>query len=208
MVFYNFLAWVSVLITGLISASGYLGIFFLMVLESASLPVPSEIIMPFSGFLVFEGKFSFWSVVTAGILGNLIGSQIAYIFGYYGGRPLIKKYGKYFLVSDKELKLADDFFKKYGNSAVFMSRLLPVIRTFISLPAGIARMDFKKFSFYTIIGSFPWNFVLTYAGLLMGESWKDLEIFFQKIDWLIGILVIVGAGYFIYSKLKTGAPST
>jgi membrane protein DedA with SNARE-associated domain len=173
-----------------ISTTGYIGITVLMALESACIPIPSEIIMPFSGFLVFEGHFVFWLVVIWGAIGNLIGSIAAYLVGFYGGRPLIKKWGKYFLVSSSDLERADRWFDKYGQLAVFFGRLLPIIRTFISLPAGLSRMNFKKFSFYTLAGSLPWSFALTYAGLIMGRNWSALEVYFKKFDLVIGGLII------------------
>ena len=199
---YDLLAQVSSFIVNIISTLGYPAITVLMTLESACIPIPSEIIMPFSGYLVFAEKFSFLSVVIWGTIGNLIGSIIAYFVGFYGGRPLIKKYGKYVLISDHDLNLAEKWFKKYGNISVLFSRMLPVIRTFISLPAGITKMPFGKFVFYTFSGSLPWSFVLTYAGVIMGESWSDVEIYFRKFDWLIVILVISLIGWGISKKLK------
>ncbi len=200
---YEFLALIGSLIVNIISSFGYCGVTFLMALESACLPVPSEIIMPFAGFLVFNGTFSLWPVVLWGTIGNLIGSIIAYIVGYYGGRPLIEKYGKYILISRRELALADSWFQKYGGLSVFFSRLLPVVRTFISLPAGIAKMPFGKFCFYTFLGSLPWSFVLTYAGLIMGENWQELEVYFKKFDWSIGILIIAVIAIWAYKKVRT-----
>ena len=175
----TFLLLIGSFIIEFISDAGYLGVTVLMALESACIPVPSEVIMPFSGFLVFEGRFALWPVVVWGAVGNLIGSIIAYLIGFYGGRPLVKKFGRYFLISAHDLEKADHWFKKYGQSTVFFSRLLPVVRTFISLPAGISRMNFKKFSFYTLAGSLPWSFALTYGGLIMGESWSSLKIYFE-----------------------------
>ncbi len=148
---YELFTLVGSFIVNIISSLGYFGITILMALESACIPIPSEIIMPFSGFLVFAEKFSLWSVVLWGTIGNLIGSIIAYFVGYYGGRPLVEKYGKYILISHHELALADSWFQKYGGLSVFFSRLLPVVRTFISLPAGIARMPFLKFCLYTVL---------------------------------------------------------
>ena len=199
---YDLLAQVSSFIVNIISTLGYPAITVLMTLESACIPIPSEIIMPFSGYLVFAEKFSFLSVVIWGTIGNLIGSMIAYFVGFYGGRPLIEKYGRYILISNHDLNLAEKWFKKYGNISVLFSRMLPVIRTFISLPAGITKMPFGKFVFYTFSGSLPWSFVLTYAGVIMGESWSDVEIYFRKFDWLIVILVISLIGWGISKKLK------
>jgi membrane protein DedA with SNARE-associated domain len=196
---------ISSLIINFISATSYFGITFLMALESACLPVPSEIVMPFSGFLVFEAKFTLWPVVIWGTIGNLIGSIIAYAVGFYGGRPLIKKYGKYVLISNHDLDRADKWFDKYGQSTVFFSRLLPIVRTFISLPAGIAKMNFKKFSFYTLAGSLPWSFFLTYVGIIMGKNWSELRVYFEKFDLVIGGLIAVLIIWWIwrhFSQLK------
>lgn len=198
----SILTFIGSLIVDSISKSGYFGIFFLMTLESACLPVPSEIIMPFSGFLVFNGQFNFWPVVFLGTLGNLIGSIFAYLIGFYGGRPFIEKYGKYFLISSRDLDMADRWFSKYGQATVFFSRVLPVVRTFISLPAGISRMDFGKFSFYTLLGCLPWSIFLTYIGSKMGESWQSVGQYFHKFDYLIGGLIILFIILYIYRHLE------
>lgn len=199
---YQLLSIVSNFAIQTISAFSYLGVTFLMALESACFPIPSEVIMPFSGFLVFEGKFSFWLVVFWGVMGNLMGSAIAYFIGFNGGRSLVEKYGKYILISHHDLDLAQKWFERYGSISVFFSRILPVVRTFISFPAGVARMNFFRFSLYTILGSFIWAVILTYAGILAGENWQDLEIYFRKFDWVIAIFGIFGVGWFIYYKLK------
>lgn len=202
------LEFIASFVTNLISSTGYFGITTLMALESACIPIPSEIIMPFSGFLVFEGRFVLWSVVVWGAIGNLIGSIIAYLVGFYGGRPLIKKYGKYILISSHDLERADQWFKKYGQSTVLFSRLLPIIRTFISLPAGISRMNFKKFCFYTLVGSLPWSFVLTYAGVIMGKNWSTIKIYFEKFDLVIGGLVILAIIWWIWRHFKNNEQQT
>lgn len=199
---YDFFAFISSFVIDSISGFGYSAIFILMALESALIPIPSEIIMPFSGFLVFEEKFLFWQVILWGTFGNLIGSIAAYFVGLYGGRPLIEKYGKFILISRHDLDLADSWFKKYGSISIFFSRLLPAVRTFISLPAGVARMNFWKFCLYTFLGSLPWAFILTYAGIIMGENWKGLEVYFRKFDWAIGISGVLVIGWFIYHKIK------
>ena len=199
---YQFLAIVSNFAIQTISALNYFGVIFLMALESACIPIPSEVIMPFSGFLVFEGKFSFWLVVFWGTMGNLIGSAIAYFIGFYGGRPLVEKYGKYILLSHSDLELAERWFQKYGSLSIFFSRILPVARTFISFPAGVAKMNFFKFSVYTTVGSAIWSVFLTYVGFFGGENWSKIEVYFKKFDWFIGILGILGIGWFIYHKLK------
>lgn len=196
------LSWLSSIIISVISTTGYLGIFVLMALESACIPIPSEVIMPFSGFLVWQGRFELLPVVLWGALGNLAGSILAYAIGAWGGRRLIEKYGKYILISSHDLGLADSWFAKYGQSTVFFSRLLPVVRTFISLPAGIARMDFKKFCFYTLLGSLFWSFFLAYAGLIAGENWESLKIYFHKFDLAIGITIILGIIWWVRRHFK------
>jgi len=192
----------SLIITGLIAEFGYLGIFLTMVMESAGLPVPSEIIMPFAGFVVFQGKLDFLGVIIAGTIGNLVGSVILYYIGLKGGRPILIKYGRYILISEREIKIADKWFKKFGSKVIFFSRMLPVVRTFISLPAGAAKMDFKKFSFYTLAGSVPWNFILAYAGLVLGENWQDIEGVFRSFDIAIAVAVIALLAYFAYVLFK------
>jgi membrane protein DedA with SNARE-associated domain len=187
------LTWLSSIIIHIISSGGYLGVMMLMALESACLPVPSEIIMPFAGFLVWQGRFIFWQVIFWGALGNLIGSIVAYAVGYWGGRELIIKYGKYVLISADDLARADRWFQKYGQFAIFFSRLMPVVRTFISLPAGIARMNFKKFCFYTFLGSLFWSGFLAYAGLSLGQNWDILKVYFHKFDLVIGLSLVAAA---------------
>jgi membrane protein DedA with SNARE-associated domain len=188
--------YVSNLIVSLISATGYSGVFFAMALESACIPFPSEIIMPFSGFVVSEGKMTLLGITLAGALGNLFGSVIAYFVGLSGGRPFLEKHGRYILISHKKLDLADDWFQKYGDKAVLLSRVLPVLRTYISLPAGIVRMDFKKFSFFTFLGSLPWCLALGYVGVLLGSRWDSLRGWFHLMDAVV-ILAIIGAAIYI-----------
>lgn len=180
-----------------ISLLGYSGVAVMMAIESACIPLPSEIIMPFSGYLVFTGKFSLLGVSLAGAIGCVLGSALAYWIGYYGGRPAAEKYGKYILVTSHDLDMADKFFNKYGNAAVFFSRMLPVIRTFISLPAGISRMNFPKFIIYTFLGSLPFCYILAYIGAKMGENWDTLGVYFHKFDIAIGIIILIGLVWFI-----------
>lgn len=182
----------------LIESLGYWGIFLGMTIESACIPLPSEIIMTFAGYVVYEGKMAFWGVVLVGTLGNLVGSLIAYYVGWWGGRPLLEKYGKYIMITHNKLNLADEWFEKYGHEAVLISRMLPGLRTFISLPAGITHMNLKKFILYTVIGSLPWCFVLTYIGVLMGPNWTTIESYFHYLDILVGIGVVVFIAYIIY----------
>lgn len=186
------LSFVAHLITNLIQSTGYFGLFFLMMIESAGIPAPSEIIMPFSGYLVFQGQFNLFIVALVGALANLAGSLIAYAIGYVGGRPLIEKFGRYILFSKHDLDLTEKYFNKYGTLTVFLSRLLPVVRTYISFPAGMARMPLLKFSIYTFIGAFGWSYALAYVGVKLGENWDILRIYFHKFDVLIGIILVVG----------------
>ena len=196
MVLFEFL---SGYITDLIAASGYPGIIFLMTLESACFPMPSEIVMPFAGFAAQRGDLDFVLVGISGALGCLIGSVISYMVGFYGGRPLLDKYGKYVLITRHEIDIAHGWFEKYGTITVFIARLLPIVRTFISLPAGIARMDFKKFALYSFIGSIPWCFALAYAGVLLGQNWSMLEQYWTYLD-IASIIGIIG--FFIYLGYK------
>jgi membrane protein DedA with SNARE-associated domain len=186
-------------ITDLICTFGYPGIMFLMTLESACMPVPSEIVMPFAGFGVQQGRLEFFATGMAGALGCLIGSVLSYVVGYYGGRPLLEKYGRYILITRHEIDLAHDWFTRYGVATVFIARLLPIVRTFVSLPAGIARMDFKKFAIYSFVGSLPWCYALAYAGVLLGENWDTLENYWIYFD----ILTVIGIiAFFVYVGYK------
>ena len=189
---------VSNLVISLIENLGYWGIFIGMTLESACIPLPSEVIMPFAGFVVNEGELSLTGITLVGALGNLFGSLIAYFVGLIGGRPLLEKYGKYILISKGEIDLADDWFKKYGNKAIFISRMLPAIRTIISLPAGIARMDLKKFIIYTFLGSLPWTFALGFIGVKLGQNWDIIKNYFHILDIIVIIGVIGFLAYLIY----------
>jgi membrane protein DedA with SNARE-associated domain len=189
-------------IISVISGAGYLGIVLLMSIESACIPLPSEVIMPFSGYLVSVGRFRLTWVAVAGALGCNLGSLVAYYVGSLGGRPLVEKYGGYLLITRHDLAVADRFFARYGDSAVFIARLLPVIRTFIALPAGIARMNLLRFNVYTFLGSLPWCWVLAYAGLKLGERWTTLRGYFRRFDTAIGILIVVGVVWFIHNRWK------
>lgn len=195
----NFIIW-------LINSLGYMGIVLAMAIESACIPLPSEIIMPFSGFMVSRGFFDFWLVSLSGALGCLLGSILAFFVGGYGGenlvRTLIKRYGKYFLVFEYELDEAEQWFRKHGEAIAFTSRLLPVIRTFISLPAGIAKMDFKKFCLYTFLGSFIWSAVLAYVGKILGENWNSLAGYFHKFDLLIALAFLGLVVWYIRHKIE------
>ncbi len=189
-------------IISVISQLGYAGIVLTMGIESACIPLPSELIMPFSGYLAFTGRFSLWGVSVAGAFGCVVGSVVAYWVGVWGGRPFLQRYGKYFLISSKDLDTADRWFEKYGEWAIFFSRLLPIIRTFISLPAGIARMRFWRFVIYTFIGSLPWCFMLAYVGKVLGENWKSLKVYFHRADILIAVLIALAVFLFVYRHVK------
>lgn len=185
-----------------ISMMGLPGIVLLMAIESACIPLPSEVIMPFAGYLVFLGKYSLWSVGLAGAIGCVVGSVPAYYLGMYGGRPLIVKYGKYILMSRHDLDMADRWFQRHGEATVFFARLLPVIRTFIAFPAGVARMEMKRFLIYTFAGSLPWCLGLAYIGMVMGERWPVLREYFHKFDLLIGAVIVAGIVWYVRRHLK------
>lgn len=193
-------------VTGIISAIGYPGIALLMAIESACIPLPSEIIMPFAGYGVYQGRMSLWAAATAGAIGCNIGSFVAYWIGAHGGRPLVERYGRYVLMSHKDLDRVDHYFQKYGDITVLLGRLLPVVRTFIALPAGIARMPQLRFHIYTFIGSWPWCFALAYAGMKAGESWDApdsmLKHILHKADAAIILLLLAGIIWFVWTHLK------
>lgn len=194
------------LIISFIQSTGYFGIFLLMAIESACIPIPSEVTMPFAGFLVSQGQLNLWLAGLIGGLGNLTGSLLAYWLGKWGGetvvRDIIKKYGKFILISEHEFDRSQRWFNKYGEAIVFFSRLLPAVRTFISLPAGIAKMPLKKFIIYTIIGSFIWSLVLTYIGMVLGNNWQSLGGYFHQLDAVIIVIFIIMVSLYIYRKLK------
>ncbi len=152
--------------------------------------------------MVYEGQFNFWLIGIVGALGNLAGSWLAYWVGKRGGRPLVEKYGKYILVSPHDLDLADKWFKKYGKSTVFFTRLMPIVRTFISFPAGVSKMKFRAFSIYTFLGCLPWSIFLAYIGLKLGENWDTLGDYFHKADLLIGIIIVIGIVWYVRRHFK------
>jgi membrane protein DedA with SNARE-associated domain len=187
-------------IIAVISSSGYAGIVLLMAIESACIPLPSEVIMPFSGYLVSTGRFSLWAVGVAGALGCNLGSLVAYYIGARGGRPLVERYGRYALVTRHDLQMADRFFARYGEWAVFIARLLPVVRTFIALPAGISRMNVWRFHLYTFLGSLPWCLALAYAGMKLGSRYTMLREYFHRFDAVLGVLIVACAVWFAYNR--------
>lgn len=185
-----------------ISTLGFWGIVAMMAIESACIPLPSEVIMPFSGYLVSQGRFTLLETALAGALGCVIGSVAAYIAGRYGGRQFIWKYGKYILISHHDLELADRWFDHHGQFAIFFSRLLPVVRTFISLPAGIAKMRFDLFVLWTFVGSLPWCYALSYIGFKMGERWDKLGVYFHRFDTVIGIIIVMGGVWWVWRHIR------
>jgi len=185
-----------------IETLGYAGVFLAMAIESACIPLPSEIIMPFSGYLVYQGDMNLWAVGVVGALGNLGGSLLAYWAGAKGGRPLIERYGKYVLLSHHDLDLADRWFARYGRSTVFFTRMMPVVRTFISFPAGISRMRLGTFCLYTFLGALPWSLALAYVGMKLGENWDTLGGYFHKADILIGVLLVVAVTWYVWRHLN------
>jgi len=190
----------------LINTLGYFGIFGLMLLESACIPIPSEVTMPFSGSLIASGQFNFWILVIVGTVGNLSGSLLAYWLGAWGQeavvRKVIIKYGKYLLISEHEYDRSERWFRNHGELMVFASRILPVLRTFISLPAGVAKMRLKKFITYTVVGCFIWTAVLTEVGVVLGNNWKSLEVYFRKFDVVIVVACVAVVAWYIWHKLK------
>lgn len=189
-------------IIGTISRLGYGGIVLLMAIESACIPLPSEIIMPFSGYLVSAGEMNLWLVALAGAVGCVLGSLVAYYAGAWGGRPLVEKYGKYVLISPHDLNLADRWFQRHGDITIFIGRLLPVIRTFIAFPAGIARMDLWRFNLYTFVGSYLWSLGLAWIGMKLGEHWNTLGVYFHRFDAAIGVILLAGVIWYVRRHLK------
>ncbi len=196
----NIIETLSSFVIAIIEHLGYAGVFVGMTLESTGLPLPSEIIMGFAGYVVWEGKLTLLGITLAGTLGCLAGSLIAYGIGAYGGRPLLERYGKYVLIRKNELDRGEQWFAKHGESAVFISRLLPVVRSVISYPAGIVRMDIKRFSLYTVLGSLPFCFAFAYAGVALGPHWEDIRglLRYFNIAVIVGLVVLVG--YLIYRR--------
>ncbi|CQR74229.1 hypothetical protein SOV_23570 [Sporomusa ovata DSM 2662] len=179
---------------------GYTGIFIGMALESACIPVPSELIFGFAGYLVYLDRLEFTMSVTAGVSGGLLGSIVAYLIGFYGGQPFVTKYGKYMFLSKRHVDTAQRWFDRYGVKATFFSRLLPIVRTFISLPAGFAKVNLGKFMLYTVLGSLPWTVALIYAGQILGENWRELNTLGHEASLVVAILLIAVAVYYFWKN--------
>lgn len=196
----------STYIIHLITTQGYAAVFILMTLESALLPIPSEVTMPFAGFLAQSGHLSLFVAIFLGALGNLVGSLIAYAIGYYLEDTVIlsfiDKYGKYILLRRHEYERALRWFDKYGSSVVFFSRLLPAVRTFISLPAGLAKMNLLKFCMYTFIGSLIWSGLLAYIGFYLGKNWQSIHGVFNNLHYVIAVVVLGLVAWYIYRHVK------
>ena len=199
-------------LNSLYGAVGYLGVMIAMAIESAMIPLPSELILPYAGFLVSDptqiepltgSPWNFWIVVIVATIGNTIGSLIAYAIGAYGGRPFLERYGKYLLIRPHEIELADGFFQRHGGATVFIGRLLPIVRTFISFPAGVARMRLSTFIVYSTAGAFIWSALLVYAGTVLGEHWVDIRHALQPFDLLIAVGVVGLVLGFIWWRLGT-----
>jgi membrane protein DedA with SNARE-associated domain len=205
--FEKLLTRLSAMVIAVIAGLGLGGVALLMAIESACIPLPSEIIMPFAGYLVSTGRFGLQEVAIAGAIGCLLGSYVAYFVGATGGRQAFEKYGRYVLISPHELELADRFFERWGSATVFIARLLPVIRTFIAFPAGVSRMNLWRFSIYTLLGSYPWCLGLAYSGMKLGQHWHDLAPYFHRFDNVIGVALVLAAAVFLYARLRAGRPA-
>jgi membrane protein DedA with SNARE-associated domain len=197
-------------LNNLYGAVGYVGVMLAMAIESAMIPLPSELILPYAGFLVSDPTqiepitgqpWNFWIVVVVATIGNTLGSLVAYAIGAYGGRPLLERYGKYVLIRPHEIDLADEFFAKHGSATVFIGRLLPVVRTFISFPAGVARMNLGKFIVYSTAGAFIWSMLLVYAGTVLGANWTQIRHALQPFDLAIALGVVALVLLFIWWRL-------
>jgi membrane protein DedA with SNARE-associated domain len=195
----------GVWMTDVISRGGYGGIALLMALESACLPIPSEIVMPFAGYLASIGRFNLYLAATFGALGCNVGSAIAYEVGARGGRAFVRRWGRYILLGERELGQVERLFQRYGAISVLIGRLLPVIRTFIALPSGIARMNRWKFQIYTFVGSWPWCFALAYVGYVLGNHWNSspaLRSTMHSLDGVVILLLMGALGYFIFTRTR------
>lgn len=192
---------VEIIVAG-ISLGGYFGLFILMALESMIAPVPSEVVMPFAGYLVLQGRFNFWAAVVVSGLGSIFGSLLSYYIGSYLGRPFILKFGKYLLLEEEHLQWTEKWFKRQGDKTIFISRFVPVVRHLISIPAGIARMSMQKFVIYTFVGATTWNLILLYAGFKLGVHWNKIHEFSRELDIIFVIAVVLFLAYFIWKYHK------
>ncbi len=198
----NILTIVTNLIITTISTLGYAGVGFLMALQTTAVPIPSEVILPFAGFLASTGRFNIWILAIVGGLGSCVGSSAAYYIGKKGGRPLVNKFGKYILISQRDLDRTQNFFARFGGIAIFIGQLLPIVRSFIGFVAGIAEESYKKFLISVFIGSFLWSLLLGFIGMKLGQHWGDLHSKFQKFDIIVVIFIMIIAAVWIYRHVK------
>ena len=185
-----------------ISSTGYFSVFFLMVLESMIAPIPSEAVMPFAGFLIVDGQFTWTSVILVSTFGSIIGSLISYYLGAWGGRPIIEKFGKYLLLDNHHLELTENYFNKKGELTIFICRFIPVVRHLISLPAGMGRMNITKFIIYTTIGAALWNTFLTWVGYTLKKNWREVMTYSHSIDIIVLVILAGIIAFFAYSLVK------
>ncbi|MFH1961849.1 MAG: DedA family protein [bacterium] len=190
------------ILRNIIDGWGYTGVFLSMILESVCLPAASETAMSFSGFLASTGRFDIWTVIFLGIMGDLLGAVLSYSIGYYWGSSLLLRCGRYLLITEKDIKILESWFANQGERVIFLSRNVPIVRTFISLPAGIGRMNVLRFMAYTAVGSLPWCMVLVCMGLFMGEEWQGIKGIFYNLNMIVGIFLLILLGIFIGTRLK------
>ena len=189
---------------------GYVGVAIAMTIESAAIPIPSELILPFAGWSVARGvtepltgaAWSYWGAVVAGVVGNTAGSLASYAVGAFGGRPLLDRWGRYLLISSHDLDLADRWFARYGSATVFFSRMLPVVRTFISVPAGVARMPLWRFTLFSIAGAIPWVMLLVWGGQVLGANWLAIKQNLRGLDYLVAAGILLLVGLFVYRHVR------
>jgi membrane protein DedA with SNARE-associated domain len=189
---------------------GYVGVVIAMAIESAAIPIPSELILPFAGWSVSRGvtepltgtQWSYWGAVVAGVVGNTLGSLVSYAVGAIGGRPLLERYGRYVLISAHDLEMADRWFARWGDLTVLFSRMLPIVRTFISVPAGIARMPLWRFTVFSIVGAVPWVMLLVWAGMILGDHWQDLKHQLRGLDYIVAGIIVLGVGVFVWRHVR------
>ncbi len=198
----NILSASTNLIIHIISVLGYPGVGFLMALQTVAIPIPSEVILPFSGYLASAGRFNIFLIAVTGGLGSCIGSSAAYYIGYKGGRPLVEKYGKYILFSEAEFKVTEEFFAKYHSAAMFFGQLLPIVRSFIAFPAGIAKAPYRKLLAYVFLGSFIWSLALAYIGEKLGQNWGSLKDKFHNLDVIVVVLIGLGIVLWVYRHFR------
>ncbi|MCX7696715.1 MAG: DedA family protein [Bacteroidales bacterium] len=195
--------WIVGVAVHLISVTGYVGVFVLMAMESMFFPVPSEAVMPFAGFNISDGTMHWWGVLVASTLGSIVGSSLSYAIGYWGGIPLVKKYGRYFLIEEKHLQLTERFFQKYGAITIFVCRFIPVIRHVVSIPAGTGKMNFLTFIIMTAIGATMWNMFLAWAGFELRQRWSEIMHYSHIVDLIVLAVILLIIAYYAYKIVKS-----